>query len=141
MPRISRLKQDKIKEGILLLLFQSSPKSLFTAEISQELARDEEYVKKLLLEMESETMVLSVKKNPDGLDYKRRLRWNLTEKVYNAYKGAQGAQGTRDAQGAGREQPIPPESPIVLPIGAPPKEEESSTTQEVKESKEPAEKQ
>ena len=95
MPRISQSKQDKIKESILLLLFQNSPKSLFTAKISQELARDEEYVKKLLLEMETETMVSSVKKNPDGVDYKRRLRWNLSEKVYTAYKSAQNTpQGT-----------------------------------------------
>jgi hypothetical protein len=92
MPRISKSKQDKIKEAILLLLFQNSPKSLFTAKISQELARDEEYVKKILLKMETESMILSVKKNPEGIDYKRRLRWNLSEKVYNVYKNAQGSQ-------------------------------------------------
>ena len=113
MPRISKSKQDKIKEAILLLLFQNSPKSLFTAQISQELARDEEYVKKLLLEMETGSMILSVKKNPEGIDYKRRLRWNLSEKVYSVYKAAQDNQGSvsgpiQDSQIQAR---IPAETP------------------------------
>ncbi|MCX6741751.1 MAG: hypothetical protein NTX24_01070 [Candidatus Pacearchaeota archaeon] len=113
MPRISKSKQDKIKEAILLLLFQNSPKPLFTAQISQELARDEEYVKKLLLEMETGSMILSVKKNPEGIDYKRRLRWNLSEKVYSVYKAAQDNPGSVSGpiQDSHIQAQIPAETP------------------------------
>ena len=86
MPRISAKKEEKIKESILHCLFQNSPKALFTCQIAQELARDEEYMKKLLLELENRNFVTSVKKNQKGMDYKRRLRWLLNPKVYEAYK-------------------------------------------------------
>lgn len=90
MPQISLKKEDKIKEAILLLLFQNSPKTLFTAHISQELARDEEYIKKLLLSLESNSLVVQIKKNQDGLDYKKRMRWRLSDKAYMLYKQMQG---------------------------------------------------
>jgi hypothetical protein len=100
MPKISEQKQEKIKEAVLLFLFQSSPKALFTSHVSQELARDEEYMKKLLLELEQKNIVVSVKKNQDGLDFKKRMRWRLSEQAYNAYKAAQG-QGQSQGQGQG----------------------------------------
>ncbi|MEM2121906.1 MAG: hypothetical protein QXK80_02795 [Candidatus Pacearchaeota archaeon] len=86
MPKISETKENKIKEAILHLLFEQSPKALFTYHIAQELARDEEYIKKLMLELESKNMVLSVKKNSQGKDYSRRIRWRLSPHVYDAYK-------------------------------------------------------
>ncbi len=86
MPRISQIKEEKIKESILHLLFRESPKALFTCKIAQELARDEEYMKKLLLELEAKGFVISVKKNPQGKEYRRRIRWRLDSKVYDAYK-------------------------------------------------------
>jgi hypothetical protein len=89
MPRISSKKEDKIKESILLFLFQSSPKPIFTAHISQELARDEEYIKKLLQDLETRKLVLPVKKNQEGLDYKKRMRWRLSDRAYVLYKQMQ----------------------------------------------------
>lgn len=86
MPRISSKKEEKIKESILHCLFQNSPKALFTYQIAQELARDEEYMKKLLLNLEERNFVISVKKNQQGMDYKRRIRWRLHSNVYDAYK-------------------------------------------------------
>lgn len=86
MPQISKRKEEKIKESILHLLFRESPKALFTSKIAQELARDEEYMKKLLLELETRNFVIAVKKNPNGQDYKRRIRWRLHPSVYEAYK-------------------------------------------------------
>jgi hypothetical protein len=94
MPQISSKKEEKIKESILLFLFQSSPKSIFTAHISQELARDEEYVKKLLLELEVKSLVVSVKKNQEGLEYKKRMRWRLSDKAYSLYKQMQPGKST-----------------------------------------------
>ena len=86
MPKISTRKEGKIKESILHFLFQESPKALFTCKIAQELARDEEYMKKLLIELEIKNFIISVKKNPQGKDYSRRIRWRLHSKVYEAYK-------------------------------------------------------
>jgi len=86
MPRISSRKEEKIKESILHFLFQQSPKALFTCQIAQELARDEEYIKKLLLDLEIRNFVTSIKKNSKGKDYRRRIRWILDSKVYEAYK-------------------------------------------------------
>ena len=89
MPRISSKKEDKIKESVLHLLFQQSPKALFTASISQELARDEEYIKKLLLDLEGKKLVASIRKNKAGLPLKKRIRWHLTQPAYETYKKMQ----------------------------------------------------
>ena len=86
MPKISSRKEEKIKEAILHLLFQESPKALFTCKVAQELARDEEYMKKLLSELEIKNFVVSIKKNSKGQDYSRRIRWRLHSTVYDAYK-------------------------------------------------------
>jgi hypothetical protein len=92
MPRISQTKESKIKETILHFLFQQSPKALFTYHIAQELARDEEYVKKLMMELEGKTLVTSVKKNSEGRDYSRRIRWRLSAQTYETYKKLNGPQ-------------------------------------------------
>ena len=86
MPRISQVKEEKIKEAILAFLFQHTPKALFTYHIARELARDEEFIKRLLLELEGKEFILGVRKNPEGQDYSRRIRWRLSDKAYQAYK-------------------------------------------------------
>ena len=86
MPKISNTKEEKIKEGILAFLFQHAPRALFTYHVAQELARDEEFIKRLLLELEAKEIVLGVRKNPEGQDYSRRIRWRLSDKTYQAYK-------------------------------------------------------
>ncbi len=86
MPRISKIKEEKIKETILAFLFQHTPKALFTYHIAQELARDEEFIKRLLLELEEKELIFGVRKNPGGEDYSRRIRWRLSDKTYQAYK-------------------------------------------------------
>jgi len=87
--RISKAKEEKISEQMLSFLFSQSPKAIFTAHIAKELARDEEFAKKLLLELEKKDLVIKVKKNHDGVDYSRRLRWRLSTKAYDAYKKLQ----------------------------------------------------
>lgn len=86
MPKISSIKEEKIKEEILNYLFHNSPTAIFTATIAQELARDEEYVKKLLQELELKEVVSCIDKNPKGIKYNRRQRWTMDSKVYNLYK-------------------------------------------------------
>ncbi len=87
--RISNEKREKISEQILLFLYSVNPKPVFTLHIAQELARDEEFVKKILLNLKDKKLVLEIKKNPKGIDYKRRSRWKLSDKAYQVYKSNQ----------------------------------------------------
>lgn len=85
MPKISQNKIKKIQEQILYYLFSIFPKQIFTSDIAAELARDEEFIKKLLLELESKQLVIKITKNPKGIKYSRRLRWRLSNKAHEAY--------------------------------------------------------
>lgn len=87
--KISSAKKEKISEQILAFLYAESPKSIFTSHIAKELARDEEFIKKLLLELKQKNLVIQVKKNPKGIEYTKRSRWKLADKTYEAYKNHQ----------------------------------------------------
>jgi len=84
--KISEKKREKISEQILMLLYSISPKSFFTAQIAEEIARDEEFVKDLLFDLKKKNLVVEIKKNPKGIQYTRRSRWKLSDKVYQVYK-------------------------------------------------------
>lgn len=87
--KISEQKKEKISEQILALLYSISPKPLFTLNIAKEIARDEEFVKELLLELKKKELIIEIKKNPKGLPYLKRSRWKLSDAVYQAYKSHQ----------------------------------------------------
>ncbi len=84
--KISDGKKEKIQEQILAHLYSVNPRPIFTSHIAQETARDEEFVKKLLLELKKKNLVVEIKKNPKGVLYLRRSRWKMSEKAYNTYK-------------------------------------------------------
>ena len=84
--RISEEKINRIKEEVLSLLFRNSPSALFTAEVAANLARDEEFIKRIMLDLETRGLVSSVKKNSNGADYIRRIRWRLTNTAFQAYQ-------------------------------------------------------
>ncbi len=84
--KISDKKKEKISEQILALLYSVSPKMLFPSYIAQEIARDEEFVKKLLLELKKKKLVIEITKNPKGIPYLRRSRWRISDIAYQAYK-------------------------------------------------------
>ncbi len=86
MTRISKEKQDKIMANIISHLYENSPQALFTSEISKMEIRDEEFIKRLLIDLKEKNLVVEVKKSPEGLDYIRRTRWRLSEKAHTAYK-------------------------------------------------------
>lgn len=86
MPLISKEKKDKISEQILHYLFTISPESTFTNKISQEIARDEEFTKSILLELKQKNLVVEVNKNGNGRPYLKRQRWRLPSSVFEAYK-------------------------------------------------------
>lgn len=87
--KISDKKREKIFEHILYYLFTENPKPIFTSHISAEIARDEEFIKKLLIELKKKKLVVEVKKNKEGIDYIRRSRWKLSSSAYEFYKNSQ----------------------------------------------------
>ena len=87
--KISKEKIEKISEQILSLLYSISPKLFFTVQIAKEIARDEEFVKKILLDLKKKHFVVEIKKNPEGIPYLRRSRWGLSDKVYQFYNNQQ----------------------------------------------------
>ena len=84
--KLSREKKEKISEQILAFLFSQSPKAYFTSEIAKEMARDEEFIKGILIDLKNKKLLKEIKKNPKGAEYLRRSRWVLTDSVYDAYK-------------------------------------------------------
>ena len=84
--KISDKKREKISEQILLFLYSHNPKAFFASHIAHEIARDEEFVKELLIKLKKKKLVTEIKKNPKGIDYIKRSRWKLTESSYNVYK-------------------------------------------------------
>jgi len=84
--KLSQEKRDKIAEQILSFLYHSYPQSKFTAEISRELARDEEFIKLLMFDLKNKNLVIAIKKNPKGQFYSRRVRWILSQQVHQTYK-------------------------------------------------------
>ncbi len=90
--KISKEKRDKIYEQILAFLYSVSPKPLFTFNIAEELARDEEFIKTLLLDLKKKELVIEIKKNPKGISYLKRSRWKLSDSAYQAYKEHQKQQ-------------------------------------------------
>lgn len=87
--KISEEKRKKISEHILAFLYSNTPKPLFTSFIAKEVARDEEFVKKLLLELKNKNLVVEIKRNPKGKPYLRRSRWKLSDAAYQAYNNKQ----------------------------------------------------
>lgn len=87
--KLSQEKRDKIKEQILSIIFQNSPRPIFTSFIAKEIVRDEEFTKALLWEMEKQGWVIAVKKNSKGINYERRTRWRISDRIYSTYKALQ----------------------------------------------------
>ena len=89
MPTISKAKKDKIAEQILHYLFSISPEPKFTSQISAEVARDEEFIKDILIDLEKKNLITLVNKNKSGISYSRRQRWRLSSQVFDAYSKMQ----------------------------------------------------
>jgi len=83
--KISEEKKKKITEQILAHLYNLNPKPIFTAHIAKELARDEEFIKKLLLNLHKKGLIVKIDKNSEGIKYLKRSRWRLSDKAYEVY--------------------------------------------------------
>jgi len=89
MPKISDQKIEKISEQILYYLYSIFPKQVFTAEIAKETARDEEFIKKILDNLQKKELVIKIDKNSQGFQYSRRQRWRISNKAHEIYKKSQ----------------------------------------------------
>lgn len=85
MSKISEKKIQKIKEDVLSLLFEAGLKGLFTKQIADEIARNDEFVLKLLKELEEQKLTKQIEKTKKGNTFIRRKMWTLTNKAYDAY--------------------------------------------------------
>jgi predicted transcriptional regulator with HTH domain len=92
MPLLSKKKKEKISEQLLHYLFSISPESAFTAKIAEEIARDEEFTKTILLDLKTKNLIVEVNKNAEGTEYLRRQRWRLSNQAYDFYKKHQSNQ-------------------------------------------------
>ena len=92
MPRVSKEKRDKISEQILHHLFTLSPTAVFTATISKEIARDEEFTKSLLTDLAKKKLIVEINQNKKGVKYTKRQRWRLSSPAFDAYKKHQQLQ-------------------------------------------------
>lgn len=83
--KLSQQKIERISEQILAHLYDSFPNQLFTAQIAQELARDEEFIKRLLYKLKGKGLIVDIRKNSKGIIFIRRIKWQLSSKAYEAY--------------------------------------------------------
>lgn len=97
MPSISKQKKDKISEQILHYLFEISPNSAYTNKIAEEIARDEEFIKLILVDLAKQDLVVCIDKNPSGVKYSRRQRWRLSSEAFAVYKQHQSILNKRVA--------------------------------------------
>lgn len=85
MTKISKKREEKIKEEVLGLLYENI-KGMSTYNIGEEILRDDEFVLRLLEEMEEKGVVKQVKKNTKGKEYKARRMWALSKEAFEAYE-------------------------------------------------------
>ncbi len=83
--RISEKKREKIFEQIISLLYSRYPSPLFTSHIALEIARDEEFVGKLMFDLKGKGIAVEIRKNSKGVEYVRRKRWTLSDKAHQKY--------------------------------------------------------
>ena len=89
MPKISTEKIKKIEEQTLYHLYSLFPKQIFTSDIAKELARDEEFMKTILLNLSKKGLIVKIDQNSEGIKYEKRLRWRISSKTHSAYKEMQ----------------------------------------------------
>jgi predicted HTH transcriptional regulator len=85
MSKLSQKKIQKIQEDILSVLFENDPHALFANRISEETARDNEFITRLLKDLQNKGLVTAVNKSKRGSTYLKRKRWTLTKSAYEAY--------------------------------------------------------
>ena len=90
MSKISSLKRERIQEEILRILFESGLHGRYTKQIADELARNDEFLLRLLLDLEKKHLVQHVPATTKGTPFVRRKKWILTAQAHDAYHTLRG---------------------------------------------------
>ncbi len=86
MVKLSEKTIQFLKDDIISILYDKSLVARFTNEIALELRRDNEFTKKLLLELKKDGFIEEVKKNKKGQKYLARTKWRIQPKILKAYE-------------------------------------------------------
>ena len=86
MSRLSEDKKAKIRADILAELYENIV-GLNCAEIAKRIARDEEFIMKLLEELHASKVVQKVKTSPKtGSKLNKKILWVMDKEYYGKYK-------------------------------------------------------
>ena len=85
MVKLSEKTTKLLKEDILSILYERPLIPLFTYTVAQELRRDNEFTKKLLLLLQKEGLVEEIDRGVKGKFLARR-KWKIPQKVLEAMK-------------------------------------------------------
>lgn len=86
MSKLNQKTLEKIKSDVLSILYDHNDEGLFSAQIANNIIRDEDFVQNLMLELEKLHVVKRDKLTRKGSNFIRRKRWRLTEKAFEAYQ-------------------------------------------------------
>lgn len=86
MSKISKKNIKKIEEDVLRIVFDAGLAGIFTFKIAEELARDDEFVLRILKGLEKNEIIRQVKKSGKGHEYYRKRKWVMTTNAYEKYK-------------------------------------------------------
>ncbi len=75
--KISAKKKEKISEQILSYLYSVNPNSIFTSQIAEEIARDEEFVKNLLLNLKKRNLIIEIKKKSQRNNLPKKVKMEI----------------------------------------------------------------
>lgn len=85
MVRLSSRTINLLKDDIISIIYENQLKPLLSIEIANELRRDKEFTKGLLLELKKQGILEEIKKNNKGKDYIKRSRWAIKKEVISKY--------------------------------------------------------
>lgn len=81
MVRLAKKTVDLLKDDIVNILYENPLKPLFANEIAVSLRRDNEFTKKLLLELKDLGIVEEIKLNRRKKPYLLRKRWRISKEA------------------------------------------------------------
>lgn len=85
MVKLSEKTIQLLKDDIMSILYENPLKAMFTNEIAVELRRNNEFTKKLLLELKKKGLVEEVNKNKRGQEYLRNKKWRIPSRVLKVF--------------------------------------------------------
>jgi len=78
LSRVSPRTFGKVAEAALAFLNEKYPEALTCREVAEELARDNEFVAKVLFFLKDKGLAMQVTASPRGREYVRWTKWTLT---------------------------------------------------------------